>query len=50
MSIGVSITLFAWVALNRDIRMHSHPCMLKQQDRKEGDMNGEIGDRSDNEN
>jgi hypothetical protein len=25
--IGVSITLFAWVAHSRDIRMHSHLCM-----------------------
>lgn len=49
-SIGVSTIPFAWVALNRDIPITFHHFMLKQPDRKGGDMNGEIGDRSGNEN
>ncbi len=50
MSIGVSITLSALDARNRDGRITSHPFMLKQQDDGGGDIDGKIDDFSSNEN
>ena len=50
MSIGVSITLSAWAARNQGGQTNSLHFMSKQLDKNGGEIDGKVGDQSNNEN